>query len=45
MYKRQVETDNVMVMKNALVKPYVDFNKLEELFIVVPKDKVNVKYD
>ncbi|CUO49049.1 rod shape-determining protein MreC [Clostridium sp. NSJ-49] len=40
-----VETDNVMVMKNALVKPYVDFNKLEELFIVVPKDKVNVKYD
>ena len=39
-----VETDNVMVMKNALVKPYVDFNKLEELFIVVPKDKVNVKY-
>ena len=40
-----VETDTVMVMKNALVKPYVDFNKLEELFIVVPKDTVNVKYD
>lgn len=40
-----VETDNIMVMKNALVKPYVDFNKLEELFVVVPKDKINVKYD
>lgn len=40
-----VETDNVMVMKNAIVKPYVDFNKLEELFIVVPKDKIDVKYD
>lgn len=40
-----VDTDNVMVMKNALVKPYVDFNKLEELFIVVPKDKINIKYD
>lgn len=40
-----VETDNVMVMKNALVKPYVDFSKLEELFVVVPKDKINVKYD
>lgn len=40
-----VETDNVMVMKNAVIKPYVDFNKLEELFVVVPKDKINVKYD
>ncbi|MBC5629810.1 rod shape-determining protein MreC [Clostridium sp. NSJ-6] len=40
-----VETDSVMVMKNAMVKPYVDFNKLEELFVVVPKDKINVKYD
>ena len=40
-----VDTDNVMVMKNALVKPYVDFNKLEELFVIVPKDKINIKYD
>ena len=40
-----VETDSVMVMKNAMVKPYVDFNKLEELFVVVQKDKINVKYD
>ena len=40
-----VETDNVMVMKNAVVKPYVDFNKLEELFVVVPQDEINVKYN
>lgn len=40
-----VEIDNVMVMKNAVVKPYVDFNKLEELFVVVPQDEINVKYN
>ena len=33
-----VETDNVNVMKTAKVKPYVDFDNLEELFIVVPND-------
>lgn len=38
-----VETDNVKVMKSAVVKPYVDFNKLEELFVIIPKEKV--KYD
>lgn len=40
-----VSTDNVTVMKNAVVKPYVDFNKLEELFVVIPKNKTNIKYD
>lgn len=40
-----VETDNVRVMKNAIVKPYVDFNKLEELFIIIPKDKIDMKYN
>lgn len=40
-----VEVDNVKVMKNAVVKPFVDFTKLEELFVVVPKDKVEIKYD
>lgn len=40
-----VETDNVRVMKNAIVKPYVDFNKLEELFIVIPNDKIDMKYN
>ena len=33
-----VEEDRVRVMKSAIVKPYVDFNKIEELFIVAPKD-------
>ena len=36
-----VEVDNVGIMKRAVVKPYVDFNKLEELFVVVPKEKVD----
>ena len=40
-----IETDSVRVMKNAVVKPYVDFNKLDELYIVIPKDKIDVKYD
>ena len=34
----KVEEDKVKVMKSAIVKPYVDFNKLEELFVIVPKD-------
>ncbi|QLY79047.1 rod shape-determining protein MreC [Clostridium intestinale] len=40
-----VEDDNVKVMKNAVVQPYVDFNKLESLFVVVPKEKRNIKVD
>ena len=40
-----VEEDNVRVMKNAVVKPYVDFNKLQELFIVSPKDTKEIKYN
>jgi len=41
----KVEEDKVHVMKNAIVKPYVDFNKLEELFIVSPKDTREIKYN
>lgn len=40
-----VETDEIKVMKTAIVKPYVDFTKLEELFIVIPKETREVKYD
>lgn len=40
-----VDQDNVKVMKSAVVKPYVDFNKLEELFIVSPKDTREIKYN
>lgn len=40
-----VEEDKVKVNKNAIIKPYVDFSKLEELFIVVPKDiSQGIKY-
>lgn len=39
-----VEEDKGKVMKNAIIKPYVDFNKLQEIFIVVPKNKIDVKY-
>ena len=40
-----VETDNVKVMKSAIIKPYVDFNKLEELFVVIPSETRDIKYD
>lgn len=40
-----VETDDVKVMKSATVKPYVDFSKLEELFIIIPNETREVKYD
>lgn len=31
-------------MKNAVIKPYVNFDKIQELLIVVPKNKVDIKY-
>ena len=37
-----VGVDNVGIMKKAVVKPYVDFNKLQELFVIVPKEKVDI---
>ena len=37
-----VEVDSVGIMKKAIVKPYVDFNKLEGLFVVVPKAEINI---
>ena len=40
-----VETDEIKVMKTAIVKPYVNFNKLEELFVIIPKETREVKYD
>lgn len=39
-----VEEDKGKIMKNAIIEPYVDFNKLEELLVVIPKDKKNIKY-
>lgn len=40
-----VEEDKVKVMKTAVVKPAVDFNKVEYLFIVAPKDTREIKYE
>lgn len=40
-----VETDDLKVMKSAVVKPYVDFNKLEELFVIIPKNTEEIKYN
>ncbi|WP_123054236.1 rod shape-determining protein MreC [Clostridium sp. JN-1] len=39
-----VQEDKGKVMKNAIVKPYVDFNKINEVFVVIPKNKIDVKY-
>lgn len=33
-----VHEDKGEVMKSAIIKPYVDFSKIEEVFIVVPKN-------
>ncbi|MDS0528013.1 rod shape-determining protein MreC [Clostridium sp. SHJSY1] len=40
-----VEENKSKVMKNAIVKPSVDFGKIDELYIVAPKDKRDIKYD
>lgn len=40
----KVEEDKVKVMKSAIVKPYVDFDKLEELLVVAPKDTRVINY-
>lgn len=39
-----VETDSVKVMKSAVIKPYAEFDKLQEVFVVIPKDTVNIEY-
>lgn len=39
-----IEEDKGKLIKNAVIEPSVDFNKLEEMFIVVPKNDREVKY-
>ncbi len=41
---KSIEVDKGKVMKNAIIKPYVDLRKIEEVFIVMPKNKEEVKY-
>lgn len=39
----EIYEDRAKVVKSAIVKPAVDFNKVEQLVIIVPKEKRNVK--
>ena len=39
-----IEEDKGKLIKNALIQPSVNFNKLEELFVVIPKNEREVKY-
>lgn len=40
-----VSEDKVKVMKTAIVEPSVDFNKVEELFVIVPKNTTDIEYE
>ncbi|NLM34238.1 MAG: rod shape-determining protein MreC [Clostridiales bacterium] len=40
----EVNEDRARVMKTAIVKPYVDLNRLEEVFVILPKDRSTDKY-
>lgn len=39
----EIYEDRAKVVKSAIVKPAVDFNKVEQLVIIVPKEKRDVK--
>ncbi|AGK97033.1 rod shape-determining protein MreC [Clostridium pasteurianum] len=39
-----VAVDNTKIIKYAILKPFVDFNKLQEVFIVVPKNTSQIQY-
>lgn len=41
---KSVHEDKAKVVKSAIVKPAVEFNKIEQLLIVVPKDSEDGKY-
>ena len=38
-----IDLDSVGLMKKALVRPYVDFDKLDTVFVVVPKEEINIE--
>jgi rod shape-determining protein MreC len=43
-YVTDIEEDKGKVMKNAVLQPYVNFNKLEEVFVIIPKNKIDINY-
>lgn len=43
-YVLDVEEDKGKVMKTAVIQPYVNFNKLYEVFVIIPNNKVDINY-
>lgn len=41
---QEVYEDRAKVVKSAIVKPAVDFNKVEQVVIIVPKEERDVRY-
>ncbi|WP_051539853.1 rod shape-determining protein MreC [Clostridium ihumii] len=39
----EVREDKAAVMKSAIIKPNIDFNSLEQVLIVLPKEKINTQ--
>lgn len=39
-----IEEDQGKIMKNAILQPYVDFNTLQQVLVVIPKDIRDIKY-
>lgn len=39
-----IEEDQGKIMENAIIKPYVDFNTLQQVLVVIPKDIRDIKY-
>jgi len=39
-----VKEDKGKIAKNATIKPFVDFGKLQEISIIIPKNKKDIKY-
>ncbi|HEY5563479.1 MAG TPA: rod shape-determining protein MreC [Clostridiaceae bacterium] len=40
----EVSEDKAKLTKTAVIEPFVDFNKLQVVFIVIPKDKTKIAY-
>lgn len=43
-YVTSVQEDQGRVVKVAVIQPYVDLNKIQEVIVVIPKNKSEVKY-
>ncbi|WP_297634075.1 rod shape-determining protein MreC [uncultured Clostridium sp.] len=42
---QSVSTDNVNIMKTAIIKPAVNFNQIDSLFVVAPKNTRDINYN